>query len=257
VRSRFTRCRFITSIVQLKLTMSQQPSASPLFTSQPEAAMPEVDAALRRFWDVVRRSAETMVSLRQDNARLTDEVRRLTDAVAELTRNLELAQQVAAPVASYEREQELLDQLAIASTEYERYRDATAIVQHNYDALKLEHAALLEEQEAVRQQPQTEVAQAEPAFVAADTHEMLMARISQLEHTVALYRAASFANIENPHPDGQISLFAPAPLPNLEKGAPVAATESAAPSLSGQELRAIASRLDSVAERIGGLFGIS
>ncbi len=251
--------------------MPQQPVTSPLFSAQPDHALPEVDAALQRFWDVVRRTAEAMVTLRQDNASLVAEVSRLTNLVDDLTAQLDVARATQNAPVRHEREQELLDQLAIASTEYERFREAAEAVSRQRDTLAEEREALAAELttlaaerdalkadvEAGRAQQETSTTRTEPSFEAADTHELLMNRIAELEHTVAEYKAKAVLGTSDSMHDGQMSLFGPAPTALTDKGASATTTSVHLQGLTGNELRAIAARLDSVADRIGGLFGIS
>jgi chromosome segregation ATPase len=252
--------------------MPQQPSPNPLFTTLSETSTPEVEAALQHFWEVVRRTADEMVTLRQVNTRLNDEVQRLNVELTQLSEQLETARSMQISVVSREREQELLDKLAVAATEFERHRDEALgfraeaeLVKAERDALQREIETLRESVEALRSAEATspadgpQIVKVEPTqtFQSADTHEMLMARITDLEQTLARYRSAGLAYIENPIHEGQMSLFAPIPPNMAEQGALNQHGTSSRESLRAEDLRAIAARLDSVAERIGGLFGIS
>lgn len=252
--------------------MPQQPSPNPLFATHSETSTPEIESALQRFWEVVRRTADEMVTLRQVNMKLNDEVQRLNVELTQLSEQLEAARSTQTSVVSREREQELLDKLAVAATEFERHRDEAhgfrveaELVKAERDALQRELETLRESIEALRSAEASspaeidQAAELQPtqAFQSADTHEILMARITDLEQTLARYRSAGLAYIENPIHDGQMSLFAPIPPTMAEQGASNHHGTSTREGLRAEDLRAIATRLDSVAERIGGLFGIS
>lgn len=252
--------------------MPQQPSPNPLFATHSETSTPEIESALQRFWEVVRRTSDEMVTLRQVNVKLNDEVQRLNFEVAQLSEQLEAARSMQTSVVSRVREQELLDNLAVAATEFERHRDAAVALRVEADAVKAERDALRHDLDTLRESIEAlrsaeatspadvpQIVEVEPTqtFQSADTHEMLMARITDLEQTLARYRSAGLAYIENPIHDGQMSLFAPIPPTMAEQGASNQHGTSTREGLRAEDLRAIAARLDSVAERIGGLFGIS
>lgn len=274
------------------MAQQQQPLSNQLFNQDAQRAQPELEAAVLRFWDVVRKTADSVVTLRQENAKLR-----------------------AIPQQSKTAELELLDKLAEASTEYERFRDSTAELRSSFDQLRAEnldvqgqydvlqsqhsevlaqlhtlqaeHETLMNKYQQTRSDLETRATDAEALrselesvnnrYVAvADQLEVLsassasneessfdpdvrteelLATIADLESRLQRYRAAGLAYVEDPALDGQMSLFSPPK--RSDNGALESRNSSGKSGLTPEELRTLAMRLDAVADRIGGLFGIS
>lgn len=112
------------------------------------------------------------------------------------------------------------------------------------------------ELEALRER----LADLEPLVQRNESHEEAIAKLEQelgelkedLDRAMRIierYRAAGLRYVEDPEMDGQMALFM--------QGAPSVSRASTPTGLSKDEVVALADRLDDVAKRIAGLFGIS
>lgn len=225
-----------------------------LFVEQKSASAPDLQYAIEHFWNAVRKSAEVIVTLRQENTMLQanlaarkaseDELLHRVDQL--LTRIEELECDRA------EQQKRLEVQPAVVTVDTSQIDDLQATIReltenleqarvhqqaHGLEREALEHRLVELERAATITEGSSEERTALRDEI-ADLRQQLDQAMSIIER----YRAAGLRHLEDPETEHQMSLFGVAAARQL---------------LTEEELTELAARLDSVADRVSELLGIS
>ncbi len=250
-----------TSVAQQSYEQRMIPQQQPehdhdasLFVEQNAASAPDLQHAIEHFWNAVRKSAEVIVTLRQENTMLQanlaarkaseDELLHRVDQL--LTRIEELERDRA------EQQKRLEVQPAVVTVDTSQIDDLQATIReltenleqarahqqaHGLEREALEHRLVELERAATITEGSSEERTALRDEI-ADLRQQLDQAMSIIER----YRAAGLPHLEDPETEHQMSLFGVAAARQL---------------LTEEELTELAARLDSVADRVSELLGIS
>jgi chromosome segregation ATPase len=222
---------------------------------EPEAALaPDLKSAIEHFWTAVRKSAEVIVTLRQENTMLQSNlavrkaaeeelllrVDQLLVRIEELERD-RAEQQTridAAPTLVTVDTSQIEDLQATIRELTENLEQARAHQEaHGLEREALEHRLLELERAAT-------ITESSSEELTALQDEVLDLR-QQLDQAMAIierYRAAGLRHLEDPETEHQMALFGAAAARQL---------------VTEEELTELARRLDTVADRVSELLGIS
>ncbi len=250
------------------------PQDSPL-TDAP--AHESVRQAVQRMWDVVRKGADVIVTLRQENQILQNQMQSLRKSETELQARVEdFLQRIDAlehgaivdgnPGQNIDRLEdrvaELESALQLAHEQLEHTSDAllakeaelTEVTEQLHDQVDVTQqlsqlrselearTQLLQELQDSFDQRQT-ILPAEGAAEPDAERDRLQAELDRALEIIDRYRSAGLRHLEDPDTEHQLTMF--------EQGKVDTST------LTNEELMALASRLEGVAKRLDELFGLS
>jgi len=268
---------------------SPEAEASPSVIS--EAVHESVRAAVQRMWDVVRKGADIIVTLRQENAILQNQLGSLRQSETVLQKRVEeflgridaLERQADAAQSSTplvggdpgantdrleDRIAELETMLADATTQLD---ETTSQLQVREDELAKVSERLGENAEITQQLAQVRIEleartqllqELQDAFdhrdIIVDNDEerdRLQAELDRSLKIIEKYRKAGLRHLEESELEDQMALFEPESGERRAESAAEIRVKAA--TLSNEELKALADRLEGVAKRLDELFGLS
>lgn len=225
-----------------------------LFVASDAPNVPDLPSAIEHFWSAVRKSAEVIVTLRQENTILQSNLAVRKAAEDEL---LQRVDQLLSRIEELERDraeqQTRIDTApAIVTVDTSQIEDLQATIReltesleqarahqeaHGLEREALEHRLIELERAATITEGSSEELTALQDEV-ADLREQLDQALAIIER----YRAAGLRHLEDPETEHQMALFGAAAARQL---------------LTEEELTLLAGRLDAVADRVSELLGIS
>ena len=225
-----------------------------LFIEPEAASAPDLQRAIEHFWTAVRKSAEVIVTLRQENTMLQSNLAVRKAAEEELLLRVD---QLLVRIEELERDraeqQTQIDTApAIVTVDTSQIEDLQATIReltenleqarahqeaHGLEREALEHRLLELERAAT-------ITESSSEELTALQDEVLDLR-QQLDQAMAIierYRTAGLRHLEDPETEHQMALFGAAAARQL---------------VTEEELTELARRLDTVADRVSELLGIS
>jgi len=225
-----------------------------LFVEPEAASAPDLQRAIEHFWTAVRKSAEVIVTLRQENTMLQSNLAVRKAAEEELLLRVD---QLLVRIEELERDraeqQTRIDAApTIVTVDTSQIEDLQATIReltenleqarahqeaHGLEREALEHRLLELERAAT-------ITESSSEELTALQDEVLDLR-QQLDQAMAVierYRAAGLRHLEDPETEHQMALFGAAAARQL---------------VTEEELTELARRLDTVADRVSELLGIS
>jgi len=242
---------------ELRMIPQQQPEHdhdASLFVEQEAASAPDLQRAIEHFWNAVRKSAEVIVTLRQENTMLQSNLAARKASEDELLHRVD---QLLARIEELERDradqQARLDaQPAVVTVDTSQIDDLQATIREltenleqaraHQEAHGLEREAL--EHRLMELERAATITEGSSEELTALRDEVVDLR-QQLDQAMAIierYRAAGLRHLEDPETEHQMALFGAAAARQL---------------VTEEELTALAARLDAVADRVSELLGIS
>jgi chromosome segregation ATPase len=225
-----------------------------LFVESEAASAPDLQRAIEHFWTAVRKSAEVIVTLRQENTILQSNLAVRKAAEEELLLRVD---QLLLRIEELERDraeqQARLDAPpAVIAVDTAQIDDLNATIREltenleqaraHQEAHGLEREALERRLLELERAATLTESSSEELVALRDEVADLQQQLDQAMAIIERYRAAGLRHIEDPETEHQIALFGVTPARQL---------------LTEEELTQLATRLDAVADRVSELLGIS
>jgi chromosome segregation ATPase len=225
-----------------------------LFVEPEAVSAPDLKSAIEHFWTAVRKSAEVIVTLRQENSMLQSNLAVRKAAEEELLLRVD---QLLVRIEELERDraeqQTQIDTApAIVTVDTSQIEDLQATIRElteNLEQARAHHEAHGLEREALEHrllelERAATITESSSEELTALQDEVLDLR-QQLDQAMAIierYRTAGLRHLEDPETEHQMALFGAAAARQL---------------VTEEELTELARRLDTVADRVSELLGIS